>query len=40
MLFNINNNKWDKEILKKLKNTLKIFLPEIKNSADNFRFNK
>jgi Glycerol kinase len=35
MLFNINNNKWDKEILKKLKISENI-LPEIKNSADNF----
>ncbi len=37
MLFNINNNKWDKEILKKLKISKNI-LPEIKNSADNFGF--
>jgi glycerol kinase len=35
MLFNINNNKWDKEILKKLK-IPKIILPEVKNSADDF----
>ena len=35
MLYNINNNKWDKEILKKLNIQLKI-LPEVKNSADNF----
>ena len=35
MLFNINTNKWDKDILKKLKIPYKI-LPEIKNSADNF----
>jgi len=35
MLFNINNNKWDKEILKKLNIPQKI-LPEVKNSADNF----
>jgi len=35
MLYNINNNKWDKEILKKLNIPLKI-LPEVKNSADNF----
>ena len=35
MLYNINNNKWDKEILKKLNITEKI-LPEVKNSADNF----
>jgi len=37
MLFNINNNKWDKEILKKL-NISKNILPEVKNSADNFGF--
>ncbi len=37
MLFNINNNKWDEEILKKL-NISKNILPEIKNSADNFGF--
>ena len=35
MLYNINNNKWDKEILKKLNIPQKI-LPEVKNSADNF----
>ncbi len=35
MLFNINNNKWDKEILKKL-NIPKNILPEVKNSADDF----
>ncbi len=35
MLFNINNNKWDKEILKKLKIPLNI-LPKVQNSADNF----
>jgi len=35
MLFNINNNKWDNEILKKL-NIPKSILPEVKNSADNF----
>ncbi|MDC3160968.1 glycerol kinase GlpK [Candidatus Pelagibacter sp.] len=35
MLFNINNNKWDKEILNKLRISKNI-LPEIKNSADNF----
>jgi glycerol kinase len=35
MLYNINNNKWDKEILKMLKIPSSI-LPEIKNSADNF----
>ena len=35
MLFNINNNKWDKEILKKLKIPMSI-LPKVQNSADNF----
>ena len=35
MLFNININKWDDEILHKLKIPKKI-LPEVKNSADNF----
>ncbi len=35
MLFNINNNKWDHEILKKLKIPTSI-LPEVKNSADDF----
>ncbi len=35
MLFNINTNKWDNEILNKLKIPKKI-LPEVKNSADNF----
>ena len=35
MLFNINNNKWDEEILKKL-NIPKNILPEVKNSADDF----
>ncbi len=35
MLFNINNNTWDKEILKKL-NVPKRILPVVKNSADNF----
>jgi glycerol kinase len=35
MLFNINNNKWDKEILEKLK-IPKNILPDVKNSADNF----
>ena len=35
MLFNINTNRWDDEILKKLKIPKKI-LPEVKNSADNF----
>ena len=35
MIFNINTNKWDDEILKKLKIPKKI-LPKVKNSADNF----
>ncbi len=35
MLFNINNNKWDLKILKKL-DISKNILPEVKNSADNF----
>jgi len=35
MLFNINNNKWDEEILKKL-NISKNILPLVKNSADDF----
>ncbi len=35
MLFNINNNKWDHEILKKL-NIPTSILPEVKNSADDF----
>ena len=35
MLFNINSNEWDSEILKKL-NIPKIILPEVKNSADDF----
>ncbi len=35
MLFNINRNRWDNEILKKLKIPNNI-LPEVKNSADNF----
>ena len=35
MLFNINNNKWDNEILQKLK-IPRTILPEVKNSADNF----
>ena len=35
MLFNINNNKWDKEILRKL-HIPKNILPEVKNSADDF----
>ena len=37
MLYNINSNKWDIEILKKLK-IPKNILPEVKNSADNFGF--
>ena len=35
MLFNINTNKWDKDILRRLKIPFKI-LPEVKNSADDF----
>ena len=35
MLFNINNNKWDNEILK-LFGISKNILPEVKNSADDF----
>ncbi|MDA9722810.1 glycerol kinase GlpK [Candidatus Pelagibacter sp.] len=35
MLFNIYNNNWDKEILKKL-NIPESILPGVKNSADNF----
>ena len=35
MLYNINSNKWDNEILK-LFNISKNILPEVKNSADNF----
>ncbi len=35
MLFNINKNKWDNEILQKLK-IPKSILPKVKNSADNF----
>jgi glycerol kinase len=34
-MFNINSNKWDDDILKKL-NIPKSILPEVKNSADNF----
>ena len=34
-MYNINLNKWDEEILKKL-NIPKSILPEVKNSADNF----
>ena len=37
MLFNINNNRWDNKILKKL-NISKDILPEVKNSADDFGF--
>ena len=37
MLFNINNNRWDDKILKKL-NISKNILPEVKNSADDFGF--
>ena len=35
LMFNINTNKWDNEILKKL-NIPKSILPEVKNSADYF----
>ncbi len=35
MMFNINSNQWDDEILKKL-NIPKSILPAVKNSADNF----
>ena len=35
LMYNINSNKWDDEILKKL-NIPKSILPEVKNSADNF----
>ena len=35
MLFNITTNRWDKEILNKLKLPINIF-PVVKNSADNF----
>ncbi len=35
LMFNINSNKWDDYILKKLK-IPKSILPEVKNSADNF----
>jgi glycerol kinase len=35
LMFNINSNKWDDEILKKL-NIPKSILPEVKNSADFF----
>ncbi len=35
MLYNINSNKWDREIIKKLK-IPKNILPEVKNSADDF----
>ena len=35
MMFNINSNQWDDEILKKL-NIPKTILPIVKNSADNF----
>ena len=37
MLFNINSNKWDIEILKKL-NIKENILPEVKNSVDNFGY--
>jgi glycerol kinase len=35
LMYNINSNKWDDEILKKL-DIPKSILPEVKNSADNF----
>jgi glycerol kinase len=35
LMYNINTNKWDDQILKKL-NIPKSILPEVKNSADNF----
>ena len=35
MMFNINSNQWDDEILKRL-NIPKSILPSVKNSADNF----
>ncbi len=35
MLYNINTNKWDKDILRRLKIPFKI-LPKVKNSADDF----
>jgi len=35
MMYNINSNKWDDEILKKL-NISKFILPKVKNSADDF----
>jgi len=35
LMFNINTNKWDNDILKKLR-IPKSILPEVKNSADNF----
>ena len=37
MLYNINNNKWDKEILKILKIPQSI-LPEVKNTADDYGY--
>ena len=37
MLFNINDNKWDKEILKILK-IPKYILPEVKNTADDYGY--
>jgi glycerol kinase len=35
LMYNINSNKWDTDILNKLK-IPKSILPEVKNSADNF----
>ena len=37
LIYNINSNKWDAEILKKLK-IPKSILPEVKNSADDFGY--
>ena len=39
MLYNINNNRWDNEILKILKIPYNI-LPEVKNTADNYGYTK
>ena len=39
MLFNINDNKWDKEILKILK-IPKYILPEVKNTADDYGYTR
>ena len=37
MLYNINNNKWDNELLKIFK-IPKNILPKVKNSADNYGY--